>query len=43
MRKRQDMGTFQLEDEDLHINIMTHLDPLFLLSLSKEQGELGRS
>lgn len=38
------MDTFQLGDEDLRINnTMKHLDPLLLLSLSMEQGELGRS
>lgn len=34
------MDTLQLGDEDLHINTMMHLDPLFLLCLSMEQGEL---
>lgn len=37
------MDTLQIGDEDLHINAMMHLDSFFLLYLSMEQGELGRS
>lgn len=38
------MDTLQIGDEDLHINAIMHLASFFfLLYLSMEQGELGRS